>query len=116
MRLRHAILLRLGLAASLLLFVGIHANAETAPAISDDEGRPVVSWEMADQVIGKTAFVVGRIERIGHARTIHFLNFHPTDRDKFSAVIFDNQIGNFPGTLEDLYEGKLVRLRGNVTT
>lgn len=98
------------------LVVSAHIASAEEPPIRDAEGRPVVSWEMAAQVLGKTAFVVGKVERIGHARTIHFLNFHPTDRDKFTAVIFDPQMSNFPGRLEDLYEGKLVKLRGVVSS
>lgn len=87
-----------------------------APPIADDEARPHLDWTDAAEVVGRTSYVSGRIVRVGHARTIHFLNFHPERRDVFKVVIFDDYMKNFLDSLEELYEGKNVRVRGIVST
>ena len=46
---------------------------------------------------------------------MHFLNFDQRRRDVFSVVIFGDNLEKFQPSLESLYEGKLIRIRGNVS-
>ncbi|MDG2380389.1 MAG: endonuclease/exonuclease/phosphatase family protein [Pirellulaceae bacterium] len=96
-----------------LLVVGQCVNAD--PPIRPDEGLPVVSWENAESVIGRTAAVVGRVLRVGHAKRVHFLNFDRQRRDVFSVVLFEDAMAKFQPDLETLYENKLIRVRGRVS-
>ncbi|MEM7314447.1 MAG: endonuclease/exonuclease/phosphatase family protein, partial [Planctomycetota bacterium] len=53
--------------------------------------------------------------RIGHTQRIDFLNFTTSSRDSFTAVVFERSRTRFEDTLENLYENKLVKIRGTVT-
>lgn len=85
------------------------------PPIAALEARPQVMWQEAASAIGRHAAVYGKIARIGHARTIHFLNFDSERRDVFKVVVFEEYMDRFPKSLEDLYLDKLVRVEGIVT-
>lgn len=100
---------------ALVCIVGTHSGAEESP-IHPDEARPHVSWQDAAQVIGRTAYVSGTVARIGHTERIHFLNFDAERRDVFTVVIFQPFLERFTSPLEELYEGRPVRVRGMVTT
>jgi len=111
---------RLGLLGIVLAAAG--AGPATQPAIGPDEGRPHLSWEHADAVVGRVAFVSGRVVGVSHQGRANFLNF-AEDRDKiepprrgFVAVVFNEYLAGFPDSLENLYAGKMVRVRGMVTT
>ena len=101
----------------LVLAIGLPGNACTPAASTIDavEGRPQVSWEDADEFIGQIVSVVGRVERVGHATRIHFLNFHESRRDAFTVVIYQDHLELFPDSLEELYLHKIVRVQGLVT-
>ncbi len=101
----------------LVLAIGLPGNACTPAASTIDavEGRSQVSWEDADEFIGQMVSVVGRVERVGHATRIHFLNFHESRRDAFTIVIYQEHLELFPGSLEELYLHKIVRVQGQVT-
>lgn len=97
-------------------FASSSSTLSAKPIISPEEGIPSVQWQDAHTVVGKMARVSGKIIRVGHARTIHFLNFDNNRPGDFTAVIRENNIGNFRQTLEEAYEGKLVTITGLVTT
>ena len=84
-------------------------------SIEPDERLPTVRWEDAGDLVGQTAFVVGTIVRVGHTRRVHFLDFHPTRRDQFKAVIFTDDLRAFPGELESAYRQRIVRVRGTIS-
>ena len=98
-----------------ILFISSVCLGQQDRPIGDDEGIPVVSWEDADSVVGRQAYVVGKVVRVGHAQRVHFLNFDQRRRDVFSVVIFGDNLEEFQPSLESLYEGKLIRIRGNVS-
>lgn len=100
---------------SLPIVFAICTAACADPPIGRDEGLPVVSWEEADSVVGRTALVVGRVVRVGHTRRVHFLNFDSRRRDVFSVVVFDDALNKFQPSLEALYENKIIRVRGQVS-
>lgn len=87
-------------------------DASTIPA---REGLPVVSWEEARQVVGKSAVIYGRVVSVGGTPTIQFLNFSKSDRTAFSIVVFSRSWPKFKAPLKRLYEGQLVEIRGVVT-
>lgn len=72
-------------------------------------------WQDADQVVGRRASIVGKVVNAGHARSLHFLNFHRTRRDAFTVVIDDETLAQFPDSLENLFVDRLVRVTGTVT-
>jgi len=83
--------------------------------ISQFEGLSVVSWAEAEKVVGQTAVVYGKIVDVGRAGNVNFLNFDSTRRDVFKVVVFSDNLKNFAGPLAQLYDDKLVRVRGRVT-
>lgn len=85
------------------------------PPIGADEGRPHVLWQDAESCVGRVAFVYGTIAAVGHTENVHFLNFDAERRDVFKAVVFSRSLDSFPGTLDELYSGKTVRIRGHVS-
>jgi len=97
------------------LLVGFCIALSGASPIDPDEGRPHVRWQDAEQVVGRTAFVYGKIVKVGHASAVHFLNFDPQRRDVFKLVVFEGSLERFAGTLEELYQDKLVRVQGMVS-
>ncbi len=104
------------LAACFALNVSTQAG-DVEIEIGPDEGLPHVGWLDAESVVGRIAYVSGQVAGVGHSRTIHFVNFD-TDRDRrniFKLVVFDRYLPNFPGSLESLYTGKNIEVRGFVT-
>jgi len=103
----------------LILFVAGLGRVTTAlatPPIDPNEARPHVDWTDAHQVVGRVAFVSGKIVRVGSSGRVNFLNFD-TERDgKFTGIVFKPFLERFPGSLKSLYEDKYVRIRGLVTT
>ena len=83
--------------------------------LGSEEGLPVVPWDQAGRVQGRMAVVYGQVTNIGHAKTIHFVNFS-RERGKFTAVIFDKSMKNFPEKLEEMYLRKRIKIRGVVST
>lgn len=91
------------------------AMQAAAPAIKADEGLPQVLWQDADKVVGKVADVYGQIVDIGKTQRIRFLNVDDEKPARFTFVIFEDNLKNFPDSLEAAYGGKLVRVRGKVS-
>lgn len=83
--------------------------------LGSHEGLPVVAWEDAEQVVGRLSRVFGEVVDVGHARSVHFLNFKRHDRGAFTVVIFSESIDRFEAPLEELYLGRKVVVRGTVT-
>lgn len=84
------------------------------PAIKADEGLPVIDWKDAGRFIGKDVIVQGRIVATGRSRTIIFLNF---DMGRsFTAIIRKKHEDAFPKPPDAMYAGKLVQIRGTITT
>lgn len=91
------------------------AAAQKQAPIGDSEGIPVVTWDMADKVVGRKVVVGGKIVDVGHTDRVHFLNFHESDRNAFKLVIFKEAMEGFDKPLEELYLDKLITIRGIVT-
>lgn len=104
------------LAICISLLLAASAWAQTTPAIDPDEGVPRITWKDAAQAIGQTVFVSGKIVNVGRTERIAFLNFEDKRPPGFVAVIFSDNWNKFPGDPRDLYRGKIVEIRGMVTT
>lgn len=92
--------------------------ANDAPSVeppSADSIEATVSWEDARQVVGQMATVVGRVEGVGHAKRLHFLDFHAARRDAFTVVIYDEHRELFSAPLEELFLHQRVQVRGLVS-
>lgn len=102
----------------LFVLVALVASGVAAkPPIDLDEGRPHVSWEDADRVIGRVAFVSGRVADVRTFDELTLVNFfadHPPA--KFSGVIRTPDLAKFSSSPKELFKGKIVRIRGLVTT
>lgn len=87
------------------------------PPISPDEARPHVSWEDADRVVGRVAFVSGRVVDVRSFDEVTLINFYANRPPaKFTGVIRAADLGQFLPSPKELYRGKIVRIRGLVTT
>jgi endonuclease/exonuclease/phosphatase family metal-dependent hydrolase len=96
-----------------LLFVSSSTWAQ--PAIAPGEGRPVVMWEDARPLVGQVAFVCGKVIGVPTVGKITFINFDTQRPVRFAGVIFEDKLTNFPKPPSEMYNGKIVRIRGTVS-
>lgn len=87
-----------------------------APPISPVEGRPQVPWEDARQLIGKFAYVSGKVINVNTVGKITFINFDSQQPRRFTGVIFNDKLTNFPKPPKEMYQGQIVRIGGVVST
>ena len=88
--------------------------AAAEPAILPDEGVKQLAWQNARDAVNETAFICGKIVRVGSAGRVNFLNFDTQRPPKFTTVIFKENLDKFEKPLEELYKGKIIRVRGRV--
>jgi endonuclease/exonuclease/phosphatase family metal-dependent hydrolase len=106
MNLRHLI------AASCFLIAACPAvHAQIRP----EEGRPQVMWQNARPLVGQVAFVAGKVINVNRAGRVTFVNFDEQRPARFTAVIFAENLANFPKPPQEMYEGQIVRVRGTVS-
>ena len=101
-------------AASLLLVLG--ASAFAAPPIDPAEGRPQVQWQEARPFVGKFTLVSGKVTDVRTVGRITFVNFDEQRPARFAGVIFEESLTNFPKPPAEMYAGKIVRIKGTVST
>lgn len=104
------------LIAGLLALAPISVAVGQEAVIHPDEGRPHITWEDADKVVGQLAFVYGKVINTRELGRISFVNFDANRPADFAGVIFSDNRDKFPDSLDDAYLGKPVRLRGIVST
>jgi hypothetical protein len=98
----------------------ISATAPLSPGLALGSGdcgalpAGAIDHEDAAGFIGSQATVQGRVVGVGRAKKAIFLNFHQPYAGYFSGVIFISAWKNFPGTFEDLYSGRCVRVSGEI--
>lgn len=97
-------------------FVSIVAAENDPPPIGAMEGRPEAHANHADRVIGRMAYVSGKVERIEHRGRVHIMVFADAGEPGFEGVVFDQSMSAFPKPLVEMYGGKMVRLHGVVDT
>ena len=97
-------------------FLGPVGNAFCETPLSPDEGRPNLHWKDARAAIGKTALISGQVINVGGTRNITFINFDKNRPAEFVVVIRREHLDRFPSPPGELYDGKMIRVRGVVTT
>ncbi len=101
---------------ALSLFLLLLTNPVFAESpIDPDEGRQHLNWPDAREAVGEIAFISGEIINVGNAGRVNFLNFDSERPGKFTGIIFEESLSNFPDSLEEAYKGKIVRIRGRVS-
>ena len=90
--------------------------AQAEPIIAADEGVKPIHWSSASEAIGDVAYVCGEVIEVRNIGAITFINFDEQRPAKFVGVVFRDNYGKFPDDLKKLYEGKLVKMRGQITT
>jgi len=96
---------------AILLFPGI-SRADDKP-LPPDAGLPVIEWKDAGEYIGKNVIVQGKIVQTRNIGRICFLNFDMSR--SFTAIVREAAYPNFPEPPEQLYDQKIVRLRGLIS-
>lgn len=86
------------------------------PAIKSDEGLQQIHWADADKVIGEVVFVCGKVIDVRNIGHLTFINFDEERPPQFAGIVFRKNYENFPSDLQKLYTGKIVRIRGQITT
>lgn len=108
--------------ANLLILVAVISWANVAGVsraespIAPDEGVPSVSWKDAGPCVGRIAKVSGTVDEVRTAGRNNFLDFDGKSKEGFVGIVYQDNLANFPDKLEALYKGKIVRIRGRVTT
>jgi len=74
----------------------------------------VVNWQDAAAFDGETVTVEGRVKVTYNSGKVVFLNFDEDYRNTFKIVIFPEAWPLFPQPPEDMYEGQLVQVMGQV--
>ena len=98
------------------MFAALSLQARAEAPIHPDEGLPQVQWQEAKQVMGKLAFVNGKCIAVNNVGRITFINFDERRPARFAGVIFEDNIAKFPKDMKSEYLGKILRLRGKVST
>ena len=89
---------------------------QAQPAIDPDEGVKHIDWQDAVSAIGQTVYVSGKIVTVGKTNRIAFLNFDSERPPGFVVVVFSDNWDKFSSDLKELYQGKLIEVRGLITT
>ncbi len=77
------------------------------------EPQKVYSWKQAEQHVGETIIVEGKIIATRNIGKITFLNFSKI-RGDFTLVVFQENYGKFDVAPVKKYRNKLIRVRGQV--
>ncbi|HMO83502.1 MAG TPA: endonuclease/exonuclease/phosphatase family protein [Lacipirellulaceae bacterium] len=91
------------------------APAAAQPAIGPDEGRPQILWQEARTMVGRSAMVAGKVINVRRLGRITFINFDDQRPRRFEAVIFEDNLANFPKPPEEMYNGQIINIRGRVS-
>jgi endonuclease/exonuclease/phosphatase family metal-dependent hydrolase len=98
---------------AILLVLGLANRA--AAQIRPEEGRPQILWQDVRPLIGKAAFVSGKVINVNTAGSVTFVNFDDQRPARFTAVIFERDLTNFPIPPKEMYAGKIVQVSGTIS-
>ena len=102
-------------APALLLLTLLAGLAYAEPAIHPDEGLKHLAWQDARKATGEVAYISGKIIDVNSSGRVNFLNFDTKRPADFVAVVFRENLENFPQPLDEMYNGKIIRVRGMVS-
>lgn len=89
------------------------ADDKDKKGLHADVGVPVIDWKDAGEHIGEKVIVQGQIVQTRNIGTMCFLNFDAART--FTAVIRKDSFDSFPSPPEQLYDQKIIRIRGTIT-
>jgi endonuclease/exonuclease/phosphatase family metal-dependent hydrolase len=92
------------------------AVALAQPQLNPAENRPQVPWQEARQFIGEFAYVSGKVINVNTVGKITFINFDARQPRRFTGVVFNDKLTNFPRPPKEMYQGQIVRIGGVVST
>jgi endonuclease/exonuclease/phosphatase family metal-dependent hydrolase len=95
-------------------FMATSAVAQSPP-LGENEGLPQIMWQNARNVVGKMALVSGQVIGVRSVGRITFINFDDQRPRRFEAVIFEDNLANFPKPPAEMYDGKIINIRGRVS-
>lgn len=90
----------------------VHSQA----ILDADEGVMQIHWRDAGEAIGDVAYVCGKVIDVRDIGRITFINFDEERPARFTGVVFSDNYDKFPNQIKNLYEGKLIKIRGQITT
>jgi endonuclease/exonuclease/phosphatase family metal-dependent hydrolase len=102
-------------APALLLLTLLAGLAYAEPAIHPDEGLKHLAWQDARKAAGEVAYISGKIIDVNSSGRVNFLNFDTKRPADFVVVVFRENLENFPQPLDEMYNGKIIRVRGMVS-
>lgn len=92
------------------------SQSSAAPPIKPIEGRPQVLWQEARPLIGQVAYVSGKVTAVSTLNSgMTFINFDDQRPARFVAVIFKDNLTNFPKPPAEMYKGQIIRINGTVS-
>jgi endonuclease/exonuclease/phosphatase family metal-dependent hydrolase len=102
---------------ALILCFACSATSAVAqsPPIGENEGLPQIMWQNARNQVGKMALVSGQVIGVASVGRITFINFDDQRPRRFEAVIFEDNLANFPKPPAEMYDGKIINIRGRVS-
>jgi endonuclease/exonuclease/phosphatase family metal-dependent hydrolase len=110
---------RIDIVAISALIVCFNCSATSAvaqsPPIGANEGLPQIMWQNASKFVGKMALVSGQVIGVRSLGRITFINFDEQRPRRFEAVIFEDNLANFPKPPAEMYDGKIINIRGRVS-
>jgi len=86
----------------------------TVAATEVRSATETVNWQEAAAFAGQTVAVEGRVVDTYNSGNAVFLNFDEDYRHTFKVVIFPDAWPSFPRPPEEMYRGRLVRVRGQI--
>mgnify|MGYP002640649153 CR=1 FL=1 len=97
----------------LVLLLSFSCTAHAQDPVQQESVQEI-SWEKADDYIGKTVVVRGTVVRTHDSGKATFLNFSEDWKGKFTGVIFSSLSCEFPVPPADLFLGREVLIQGKV--
>ncbi|MFH1428525.1 MAG: protein kinase [Candidatus Margulisiibacteriota bacterium] len=77
-------------------------------------GQEVITWQQAAEHIGENVTVEGKVLNTYNSGKVIFINFDADYVNNLSAVIFKQNVANFPEAPEKYYDKKTVRVSGKI--
>jgi len=104
---------RIALLTGLLWVLPFAGIARADEGMGANAGLKVIDWKEAGKHVGQTVIVQGKVIEARNIGKICFLNFDMAR--SFTAVVREGNFKKFPQPPEQLYKGRIVRIRGIIS-
>jgi len=102
--------------AMLLIFAAVAVAEEKSSELTSEEACFHIEWKDAGRIVGKPACVYGKVTDVDQFSSLARIRFERGDPPKFAGIVFKPTDEKFSDSLEALFKGKQVRIRGIVST